>query len=399
MMREWKTYILKDAVYINPYVSLRKGTTAKKVSMDKLQPNNRYIPAYEFAEYSGGAKFVNGDTIMARITPCLENGKIAQVNILDEGEVGFGSTEYIVFRAKEGITDKDFVYSLVCSNFIREPAVKSMVGSSNRQRVQTDVVENLEIAFPPLDEQIKIGAFLRSLDDKIESNKRINDFLLNQIQAIYDSWFKKYEPFSSENYVDTEMGRVPTNWAIGNIYEIANIIYGAPFASALFNSNKQGKPIIRIRDLKEQCLDTYTTEVHSKGYLLHLGDIVVGMDGEFRPYIWGNEEAWLNQRVCVFDNKRAKGKAFLFCAIKPLLRYIEETESATTVIHIGKKDFDAFRIVIPEEKVMHEFEEQTDDMYWKIVHNWAENRRLTALRDTLLPKLMSGEIDVSNVQI
>lgn len=174
MKFEWKEQRLKDFVDINPYVRLPKGTVAKKVSMDKLQPNCRDIPSFEFVEYAGGAKFQNGDTLMARITPCLENGKIAQVNILDENEVGFGSTEYIVFRAKEGISDKDFIYSLVCSSLVREPAIKSMVGSSNRQRVQTDVVENLLITTPPLLEQKKIGALLRSFDDKIRINSAIN---------------------------------------------------------------------------------------------------------------------------------------------------------------------------------------------------------------------------------
>lgn len=99
--------------------------------MDKLQPFCRDIPEYEMETFSGGTKFRNGDTIMARITPCLENGKISKVSILDDGEVGFGSTEYIVFRSKEGVNE-DFMYYLVCSPFVREPAIKSMVGSSGR---------------------------------------------------------------------------------------------------------------------------------------------------------------------------------------------------------------------------------------------------------------------------
>ena len=114
---------------------------------------------------------------MARITPCLENGKTAMVNILNENEVGFGSTEYIVFRAKDKLTTPDFVYYLVRSPLIREPAIKSMVGSSGRQRVQTNVVENLEIGFPSLTEQTKIASVLKSLDDKITINNAINNNL------------------------------------------------------------------------------------------------------------------------------------------------------------------------------------------------------------------------------
>lgn len=162
---------------INPKEFLAKGTLAKKISMDKLQPFCRDVPEYEIAKFSGGAKFRNGDTIMARITPCLENGKTAMVNILEPDEVGFGSTEFIVFRAKEGYTGPDFVYYLVKSSIVRDPAIKSMVGSSGRQRVQTDVVQNLVIPFPNLSEQRKIASILKSLDDKIALNTTINDNL------------------------------------------------------------------------------------------------------------------------------------------------------------------------------------------------------------------------------
>lgn len=170
-------YKLSDIAEINPRESLPKGKIAKKVSMDILQPFCRDIPTFSLEAYNGGTKFRNGDTIMARITPCLENGKTARVSILDDGEVGFGSTEYIVFRAKSGICDPNYLYYLVCSPFVRDPAVKSMVGSSNRQRVQTDVVENLILDIPSLQEQRKIGGVLKAIDDKIAINRAINDNL------------------------------------------------------------------------------------------------------------------------------------------------------------------------------------------------------------------------------
>ena len=172
-MAEWELKKLIDIVDFNPKESIVKGTIAKKVAMDKIQPFCRDIPEFQIEAFSGGTKFRNGDTIMARITPCLENGKIAKVNILDKGEVGFGSTEYIVFRAREGI-DEDYIYYLVCSPFVRESAIKSMVGSSGRQRVQIDVVQNLEVMVPPYNEQHKISGILKALDDKIAVNTALN---------------------------------------------------------------------------------------------------------------------------------------------------------------------------------------------------------------------------------
>ena len=381
---------LRDVVLFNPHETMKKGKLAKKIDMSVLQPFTRDVPSFEILEYKGGSKFRNGDTIMARITPCLENGKTAKVNILEDDEVGFGSTEYIVFRAIDGITDADYVYYLVCSPIVREPAIKSMVGSSGRQRVQTDVLQNLKVNIPNLETQRKIGVLLKSLDDKIELNNKINENLEQQAQAIFKSWFVDFEPFG---------GKMPAEWKAADIYSIANIIYGSPFASKLFNTEKNGKPIIRIRDLKDHHSDVYTPEKREDAYLIQPKDIVVGMDGEFRPYIWGGEQGWLNQRVCVFENKRPKGKAFLYFSIKPLLDVVEKTQVATTVIHIGKKDFDKFKIILPTDEILSKFDELSEPFLDKIVTNQLENARLSALRDTLLPKLMNGEIDVSEVKV
>lgn len=177
MGAQWQTFKVSDAIEINPKELLPQGTIAKKISMDKLQPFCRDIPEYEMAEFSGGTKFRNGDTIMARITPCLENGKTAMVNIFQDDEVGFGSTEFIVFRAKPGVTDPDYVYYLVSSPTVREPAIKSMVGSSGRQRVQTDVVKGLGISLPAISDQQRIAGVLKTLDDKIAINTQINNNL------------------------------------------------------------------------------------------------------------------------------------------------------------------------------------------------------------------------------
>ncbi len=175
-MGEWLERRMDEIADFNPRESIPKGTIAKKVAMDKLQPFCRDVPGFEMEAFSGGTKFRNGDTIMARITPCLENGKIAKVNVLDDNEVGFGSTEYIVFRAKEG-NDPDFIYYLITSPVVREPAIKSMVGSSGRQRVQTDVVQGLKVKLPNLEGQQAIAGMLKTLDDKIAINRRVNDNL------------------------------------------------------------------------------------------------------------------------------------------------------------------------------------------------------------------------------
>ena len=199
MKYNWSIKKLSDIAYINPKESIPKGTIAKKIPMDKLQPFCRDIPEYILEKFNGGSKFRNEDTIMARITPCLENGKTAKVNILENNEIGFGSTEYIVFRAIDGISDSNYLYYLICSPFVRNPAIKSMVGSSGRQRVQTDVIKNLQLEIPPLDEQKKIGNLLKCIDDKIELNTKINNNILEQIKTICASYLNDFSHFGGNN--------------------------------------------------------------------------------------------------------------------------------------------------------------------------------------------------------
>lgn len=303
------------------------------------------------------------------------------------------SDNAIVGNVKEGYDYKYMYYLLKSMNLNR-----LHIGSSHPLMTQ-DILNNIETDIPDYQYQKKAGSILYSIDKKIDLNTKINDNLFEYMEVLYKEWFVKFSIFKDEKFKNSELGRIPESCQVKDIYAIANVIYGAPFKSNLFNTDKKGIPIIRIRDLKNQEFKTYTEEKHPKGYLLRYGDIAVGMDGEFKPYIWANGEAWLNQRVCVFDNIRKNGKAFLYYTLKPLLNYVESTETATTVIHIGKNDFDKFKIVLPNDEVLNKFDKVTTPLIEKIINNIKENETLKQLRDTLLPKLMNGEIDLDKIEI
>ncbi len=168
---------MQDFVEFNPTEKLNKGTVSKKIPMENLKPFTKFIDTYSIEKYNGGTKFRNGDTLVARITPCLENGKTSYVDILDNNEVAFGSSEYIVMRAKNNICDENYLYYLSTSPKIREIAIKSMVGSSGRQRVQTNVLKDTVVDLPDLDIQKKVSTVLASIDNKIRLNNEINDNL------------------------------------------------------------------------------------------------------------------------------------------------------------------------------------------------------------------------------
>ena len=363
-------------------VDVSKLTLKTYISTENMLPNKGGVTeASSLPTVQLTQEYKKGDILVSNIRPYFK--KIWQAKY-----DGGCSNDVLVFQGNSNI-DGDFLYYILANDDFFAYSMATSKGTKMPRGDKTSIMQ-YEVPIFDIDTQRKIASVLRSLDEKIELNSTINNNLEQQMEALYKSWFIDFEPFN---------GAKPENWSKTDIYSIADIIYGAPFSSKLFNTDGVGKPIIRIRDLKNQEFVTYTTEEHPKGHLIQPGDIIVGMDGEFRPYIWGNESAWLNQRVCIFENKRPKGKAFVFFTIKPLLNVIEQTQVATTVIHIGKKEYDAFKITLPDKTSLDRFDEITAPMIDQIITNRLENKRLAALRDALLPKLMSGELDVSNIDL
>lgn len=395
MRSEWTKKKLSDIADFNPRETIKKGAVAKKISMDVLRPFYRDIPYYVEECFSGGTKFRNGDTIMARITPCLENGKTAQVSILNDGEVGFGSTEYIVFRAKEGIANKDYLYYLVCSPEVREPAIKSMIGSSGRQRVQTDVVKNLEIDVPPLVDQEKIGSFLKSFDDKNALNDKINKNLEEQLSALFVNMFG--HSIDSLDNSDIKLGDL--------IESVDNRGKTPPLSD-----EPTDYPIIDVRALsgnsriidytnctKYVSKETYNNwfrSGHPKEY-----DILISTVGSLAEM-----KIFLGTIGCIAQNVvgfRTKGISPLY--LYQYLNYIKNdlvaynigsVQPSIKVTHIIKHS-----IYVASKEDIEIFDSIARNITKKIFANCQENEALKQMRDILLPKLMSGELDVSNIKI
>ena len=384
-------YKLGDVSIINPRETIKKGTIAKKVDMAVLQPFTRKIPSFELLEYKGGTKFRNGDTIMARITPCLENGKTSQVSILDDNEIGFGSTEYIVFRAKEGISDCNFLYYLVCSDIVRDPAIKSMVGSSGRQRVQTDVIQNLEIDLPSFETQKQIASILSALDDKIELNNKINENLEQQAQAIFKSWFVDFEPFG---------GVMPEDWRTGSLSEICgyskdkvnieDLTLDTYYSTENMQPNRQGA-------VQATALPTIKQTIACKK-----GDVLIS---NIRPYfkkiIYCFADCGCSTDVLCFVPNKSEYSAFLYCALysDKFFDYMVAGSKGTKMPRGDKQQIMMYPICIPSTEYVEQFSKIVAPMLETVYTNRLEANDLAILRDTLLPKLMNGEIDVSEVKI
>lgn len=372
--------------------------------MEQLRPFCRDIPGYTLEPFNGGTKFRNGDTIMARITPCLENGKTAKVAILDDGEIGFGSTEYIVFRSKKSVSDEDYLYYLVCSPLVRDTAIKSMVGSSGRQRVQIDVVQNLEVDLPSMTEQKKIGALLRALDDKIELNNKINENLEQQAQILFKEWFidSPDVPLWQEGtFSDLIEKTISGDWGkdspSGNNTEMVYCIRGTDIPE--IRAGNKGKMPTR-----------YILPKNYAAKQLVDGDIVVEISGGSPTQSTGRaaiiSTALLNRfgkgMVCTNFCKALKPKAGYSMYLYHYWQHLYDMnvffsyENGTT--GIKNLDLNGFietePIHIAPAELVDKFDIFCQTVFSKVYSNGLENERLAELRDVLLPKLMSGEIQI-----
>ena len=392
-MAEWVMKKLKDIADFNPRESLAKGVVAKKIAMDKLQPFCRDIPGYELEPFSGGTKFRNGDTIMARITPCLENGKTAKVAVLDDGEVGFGSTEYIVFRAKDGV-DEDFIYYLVCSPLVREPAIKSMVGSSGRQRVQTDVVQNLEIMVPNYEEQKRISGLLKSLDEKIAANTEVNKNLEQQAAAYFHHQF---------------IVNAALSWKEGTISDLGTVIGGStPSKSKPEYYTDNGIAWITPKDLsvdKSKFISHGADDItelglrNSSASIMPAGTVLFSSRAPIGYIAIADGEVTTNQGFKSVVPNGNVGTAFVYYFLKNALPTIENMASGSTFKEISGSAMRTVPSVIPDDGSLQEFSDFCEPLFQQQRTLEAENRSLEALRDSLLPKLMSGELDVSELDL
>jgi type I restriction enzyme S subunit len=180
----WLTYRLDELIEFNPKERLPKGTDAPYVEMAALPQNGRWHDKPVLRAVNSGSRFRDSDTLLARITPCLENGKTAQVRGLGVGVIGWGSTEFIVMRAKQGVADPSFVYLLARDPGFREYAIQQMTGTSGRQRVPTESIASFEVSLPPLDEQRRIAEVLGALDDRIDIAGRLIGLLSAAAQAL-----------------------------------------------------------------------------------------------------------------------------------------------------------------------------------------------------------------------
>ena len=411
---EWRVATLGDCVVMNDasyspqeawpfinYLDTSNVTQGRVAEIQSLVIGKDKVPS------RARRKVKLGDVVYSTVRPNQRHFGL----IKHMPENFLASTGFAVIRGQPDVVHTEFIYwFLAQDNIVEYLQTIAENSTSAYPSIRPSDLEELEIFLPPLSEQRRIAEILGALDDKIELNRRTNETLEQMARALFKSWFVDFDPVRAkmdgrkphlppetwdlfpDEFVNSELGMIPRGWEVRALAEFATVVYGAAFASKRFNDSGQGLPIIRIRDLSSHNPSVFTDEEHPKGQLMQPGDIVVGMDGEFRAHIWKGPPSWLNQRVCNFQPFKGIPRQFLFEALISPLADFERSKVGTTVIHLGKTDIDSIRLARPPAEVFDVFASWTDPIIQQVATNAAESRLLVAQRDAILPKLVSGEL-------
>lgn len=285
----------------------------------------------------------------------------------------------------------DFVYYYLSQYEVKVELAQKAGGAANQANISPKDIKDLMFPCPPVETQHRIATILSRYESLIENYQKQIKLLEEATQRLYKEWFVdlRFPGHENTKIVDG----VPEGWEKKRLIDLVDVQYGYAFDGKLFNSSGEGMPILRIRNIPDGITSDYTTEEAQDCYIVHNGDIVVGMDGIFHINSWSGGDAYLVQRACSFRPKEECMKGFIFQAIQEPIKFFEKTLVGATVAHLGKKHIDSIELCIPKNfelyKPFSKFYNQRQGLLSQI-------RLLTEARDRLLPKLMSGEINVES---
>jgi len=385
---KWNKIRFGDLLEATIKVPLKKGDIYDSLPMDLVSNSSKFPESFEPKVFNGsGTRFADGDTVFARITPCLQNGKIAKIKNL-KGGIGFGSTEFFIFRAKEGFADSDYIFYVAKTAEIRGPAEKSMTGASGRQRADKSVVENVIINAPDFSTQKQIADVLSAHDDLIENNNRRIKILEDIAQKIYMEWFVN---FRFPGYDKTKFGKdgLPEGWTVEPLDSVATVQFGYNYKAKGFTEEPVGNKVVRIRDILNGDSKTFSVESVDSKYQIEVGDILIGMDGIFHMRIWSEKDCYLVQRVA--GVRSSLPSLFLIESIKKQLDYFQKTIMGATVGHLSNGNVRGFKIILPKDRaILDVFENLTKE----VIRLEIVNRNLQKSLDLLIPQLVTGKLEI-----
>jgi type I restriction enzyme, S subunit len=429
MMSEWKDNI-NDIVEFTPKRTIKKGNIAPFIDMAAVPVNGKFVHDIGSREYKGGgSRFTNGDTLFARITPCLENGKTAKVTYLNPGDIAHGSTEFIVMSAKQPDYDEDFVYYLARNPEFRSFAQARMEGTSGRQRVSWQSLTDFSYVFPPKEERKAIAHILGSLDDKIELNRKMNETLEAMAQTLFKSWFVDFDPvidnalaagnpipdalraraelrmlnaelknnsslithhsachhqFPDAFELTDELGWIPKGWKVSSIGEVLELAYG----KSLSAKNREPGPF--------PVYGSGGIAGYHKSAIVEGPSVIVGRKGTVGSVYWEEGDCFPIDTVFYV---KLKCDIPLYWACQKLQNMdIASLGADSAVPGVNRNAVYIQSWLMPGSTALSHYWDVLACTIKKRLELGNQNKALTKLRDTLLPKLLSGEVRVPDAE-
>lgn len=401
---------LDDLAEINPPTQVKKGAIAPFIDMSSLPQHSRDIAEVGAREFKGsGARFQNGDTLIARITPCLENGKGAMVNCLPAGIGGFGSTEFIVARAK-ATADARFVYYVTRSEAFRDVAISRMEGTSGRQRVSWQQIASIEVPDLSPPERKEIGEILGSLDDKIELNRRMAATLEEMARSLYRSWFVNFDPVHAKAaghppaHMDAATAALfpdrfgddglPEGWRMGPVSDLFDILMGQSPPGDTYNDEGLGLPFFQGRTDFGFRFPTRRKFCSAPTRIAARDTVLLSVRAPVGDLNRAWEECCIGRGVASLAEKNGYN-AYGYEALWSLSEELKAYDGEGTVFgSINRKQLADLSLALPPQPLRESFQNAVGSMDDRIRNIESQNQTLATLRDSLLPRLMSGELRV-----
>lgn len=329
-----------------------------------------------------------GDIIFAREAPA---GNAA---VITKGQEVCLGQRTVLIKPNQSVCNSEFlVYYLLAP----EQQIK-LLGFSHGATVQhVNIAElsKLPLILPPLATQQKIASILSTYDTLIENNTKRIHLLEQMAENLYKEWFVRFR-FPGYEKEEMENG-LPKGWKEENLFDIANVSYGYAFKSNLFCEDNSQNPVVRIRDIQDNATNTYTSEDCPEKYLIEENAILIGMDGLFHMCLWNGDKAYLNQRVVKLNTTSEYFcNYFLYMSIRPQVKFWEQVISGTTVAHLGDKHLKKMKVIVPTDDILRKANTIINDIMIEKNKLFKQNKFLVQQRDLLLPRLMSGKLEVKS---
>ena len=380
--------ILQDKGYIRgPFCSSLKRNELKSTGIPVYEQQHAIYATREFRYYIDEEKYsqMKRFTVKPKDLIISCSGTIGKVDLISEKDpIGIISQALLILRANTDIVLPEYLFYFFKSDYGYNSIISRSMGSVQVNIAKREVIENIKINIPSLKEQEKIVKILSNIDEKIKLNNQINDNLYKMMKIKFEDWITNLNKYE-----------------VSSLSKIANYTNGLAMQKFRPKDNEESLPVIKIKEMNdgitentERCSTNIKDEV-----IINNGDVLFAWSGTLCMSIWGKGKAGLNQHIFKVTSDKYPKWFYYFWTLKHLNKFkMIAAGKATTMGHIKRGELDISEVLIPEDKELQEMHKIMQPLFNKYINNLIQNETLTQLRDTLLPKLMNGEIDLDKIE-